>query len=540
MSASVINVSDRSRRPLVVPNGAVDHKSAGGIVAIDDDPLTLRLVSAHLTKSGLAHFTALTGTQGLELVDGNTAVVVVDLELPDLSGFHILEYLQQHHPNVQVVVLTGSDNVNDAVAAMRAGAFQFVSKPFVPDQFLVSVEKAIAAWRMSGENQSLKTTHRQNVAVREIDSTGDIHSQLMQQVEQIASLDASVFIGGETGTGKSTIARMIHQKSRRADGPFVTINCAALPRDLIQSELFGHIKGSFTGAITDRIGHAEVADGGTLFLDEIGDLPLDLQPKLLTFLQDRTVRRLGATESRKVDVRLITATHHDLATLCRTGAFRQDLYFRLLVLNLSLPALRFRSSELANIANSILASVCDRQSIPVKQLSARVLELLQQHAWPGNIRELENVLERAIAFSKSDTIEPSDLLFSNLSLDQRALDAPQSRDAGVPWVSPTGGIPSTGRTPDAALVPVVDANHTAYDAPGFRDRDRSQPNGGYDLAGKTLQQIERDAIIATLKMLGGNKAKSARTLGISEKSIYNKIKRLNISVSQQGVEHAID
>ena len=296
-------------------------------------------------------------------------------------------------------------------------------------------------------------------------------------------LDSTVFIGGETGTGKSTIARMIHQRSQRSSGPFVTVNCASLPRDLIQSELFGHTKGSFTGAIADRIGHAEVADGGTLFLDEIGDLPIDLQPKLLTFLQDRTVRRLGASETNKVDVRLITATHHDLAELCRQGLFRQDLYFRLLVLNLELPALRFRTGEFATIAANILHAVCERQSIPEKQITKRAMEMLQQHSWPGNIRELENVLERAVAFAKSDSIEPTDLLFSTAILDQR----------------------------------------------GTRSTDEDETTvGGYQLAGKTLEQIERDAIIATMEMLGGNKAKSARTLGISEKSIYNKIKRLKI------------
>ena len=459
------------------------NQAHGSIVAIDDDPLTLRLLSAHLGNAGYFFQTAETATAGLELIDDTTTVAVVDLKLPDLSGFQILQYLKEHHPTVQVIVLTGSDDVSDAVEAMRAGAFQFVTKPFDPQEFLVYIEKAIQSNRVVDENRDLKQSYSQNVPVREMESKGDVHSRLMQQVEQIASLDSTVFIGGETGTGKSTIARMIHQRSQRSNGPFVTVNCASLPRDLIQSELFGHTKGSFTGAIADRIGHAEVADGGTLFLDEIGDLPIDLQPKLLTFLQDRTVRRLGASETSKVDVRLITATHHDLAELCRQGLFRQDLYFRLLVLNLELPALRFRTGEFANIADNILRAVCERQSIPEKQITKRAMEMLQEHSWPGNIRELENVLERAVAFAKSETIEPTDLLFSTAILDQRAIDSSEEKESTV---------------------------------------------GGYQLAGKTLEQIERDAIIATMEMLGGNKAKSARTLGISEKSIYNKIRRLKI------------
>ena len=475
------NAADpRSQNEPVTQSPNLAH---GSIVAIDDDPLTLRLLSAHLGNAGYSFQTAETATAGLELIDDSTSVAVVDLKLPDLSGFQILQYLKQHHPTVQVIVLTGSDDVSDAVEAMRAGAFQFVTKPFDPQEFLVYIEKAIQSNRVADENRDLKQSYSQNVPVREMESNGDVHSRLMREVEQIASLDSTVFIGGETGTGKSTIARMIHQRSQRSSGPFVTVNCASLPRDLIQSELFGHTKGSFTGAIADRIGHAEVADGGTLFLDEIGDLPIDLQPKLLTFLQDRTVRRLGASETNKVDVRLITATHHDLAELCRQGLFRQDLYFRLLVLNLELPALRFRTGEFATIAANILRAVCERQSIPEKQITKRAMEMLQQHSWPGNIRELENVLERAVAFAKSDSIEPTDLLFSTAILDQR-------------------GTRST-------------------------DEDESTV-GGYQLAGKTLEQIERDAIIATMEMLGGNKAKSARTLGISEKSIYNKIKRLKI------------
>lgn len=473
-------------------NSASQDSELAKIVAIDDDPLTLRLLSAHLGKAGYRCETADTGTAGLDLIDDSTAVAVVDLRLPDLSGFQILQYLKEHNPNVQVIVLTVSDDVTDAVEAMRSGAFQFVTKPFDPQEFLVYIEKAIASWRIATENQSLKSAHSQNVPVPEISTTGDVHCRLMQEVDQIASLDSTVFIGGETGTGKSTIARMIHQKSRRADGPFVTVNCASLPRDLIQSELFGHTRGSFTGAVADRIGHAEVANGGTLFLDEIGDLPIDLQPKLLTFLQDRTVRRLGATDVKKVDVRLITATHHDLAAMCRDGAFRQDLYFRLLVLNLELPALRFRSGEFANIVDNILGAICDRQSIAAKDVSSRAMELLQGHSWPGNIRELENVLERAVAFSQSAIIGAEDLLFSKAILDQRSVD----------------------RTSHSLEQP---SNET------------SNAGSGYQLAGKTLEQIERDAIIQTLEMLGGNKAKSARTLGISEKSIYNKMKRLKIT-----------
>lgn len=500
-----------SKRTASKPNRAknADSLVTGSIVAIDDDPITLRLLSAHLRKAGYSIQTAESGALGLELVDDYTSVALIDLRMPDLTGFQVLQHLQENHPAVEVIVLTGSEDVSDAVKAMREGAFRYITKPFDPDELVINVEKAIASWKIADENKNLKATHRQYVPVRDMDSTGDVQDRLLEQVTQIAALDSTVFIGGETGTGKSTIARLIHQKSDRAKEPFVTVNCASLPRDLIQSELFGHVKGSFTGAVNDRIGHAEAADGGTLFLDEIGDLPLDLQPKLLSFLQERTVQRLGDTQSRQVDVRLIAATHRDLALMCRNGLFRQDLYFRLMVLNLELPAIRDRMAEFNKISESILKSICERQSIPVKSISSESMQALMSHSWPGNLRELENVLERAVAYSKSPSIEPHDLIFSKVSLDTPAEaienDATESFDS-----SPINGDSVNGNELSASIdKPAEQSEH-------------------YQLAGKTLEQIERDAILQTLEMLNGNKAKSARTLGISEKSIYNKMRRLKI------------
>ncbi|TVQ01999.1 MAG: sigma-54-dependent Fis family transcriptional regulator [Planctomycetaceae bacterium] len=349
----------------------------------------------------------------------------------------------------------------------------------------------------------------------------------MNQITRLSAVDSTVFIGGESGTGKSTVARMIHQQSHRRQGPFVSINCASLPRDLLTSELFGHTKGSFTGAVKDRAGHAEVADGGTLFLDEIGDLPLELQPKLLTFLQDRTVQRLGSSDVRKVDVRLIVATHRDLTEMCREQAFRQDLYFRLMVLSIEIPPLRHRSAELPSMAEGILARICERMATEPKRLTAEAIRLLLQHSWPGNIRELENVLERAVAFSSESEIKPKDLLLNHVALVRSG----PSGDQAVP--EPIDRNPhelKPSQDPLTASLPADALPHVGTSLPQGVAFSLPPTNAvsPYSLVGKTLDEIERDAIIHTLSACRGNKAQTARVLGISEKSIYNKMRRLAI------------
>jgi DNA-binding NtrC family response regulator len=289
------------------------------------------------------------------------------------------------------------------------------------------------------------------------------------RLEKIALLDSTALLTGESGTGKTTVARMIHERSARKKMPFVAVNCASLPSELIDAELFGHARGSFTGAVSDRPGRADAADGGTLFLDEIGDLPLELQPKLLTFLQDRTFHRIGDNLPRSVDVRIIAATHRDLRELCRKGVFREDLYFRLNVLGLTVPPLRDRPHDIIDMTAEILNRICRQRLSAPFELEPAAAEALQQYHWPGNVRELENVLENASAFCEDHQIRLTDLNLSD--------------------------------SPGAHHVPTL------------------------TLAGKTLAEIERLAILETLSHCEGNKAQAARVLGISEKSIYNKMRR---------------
>jgi DNA-binding NtrC family response regulator len=309
-----------------------------------------------------------------------------------------------------------------------------------------------------------------------------VSQHLYAQILRVAQVDSTVLLTGESGTGKSTIARMIHLRSSRHNGPFVAVNCGSLPRDLIDAELFGHAKGAFTGAIENRPGRAEAADGGTLFLDEIGDLPLELQPKLLTFLQERTFYRIGSNRLRNVDVRVISATHTNLLEMSESADFRPDLFFRLAVLRLQVPSLCDRRSEIRAMATRILKRIANCRGTPVLRISKAACRALEQYKWPGNIRELENVLENAAAFIESGDIQVSDLCLS-----------PHQR-----------GSSST----DAKTSPLL---------------------------GKTLAEIECEAIVCALQHFNGNKSQTATALGISLRSVYNKMRRHGLVISKSPV-----
>jgi DNA-binding NtrC family response regulator len=307
--------------------------------------------------------------------------------------------------------------------------------------------------------------------------------QLLAQVDRVASVNSTLLLLGESGTGKSTIARMIHRRSARKDKPFIALNCASLPAELIDAELFGHARGAFTGALTDRIGRVEAAAGGTLFLDEIGDLPLLLQPKLLTFLQDRTFYRLGGNEVVSVDVRVISATNFDLIERSKEGKFRRDLYFRLAALKLKAPTLAERRGEIGEMSRHILQRIDKQNGTAARHLTADALAKLTAYDWPGNIRELENVLESASTFCESSVIDAADI-----------------------------------QLPSQQVI---------------HDRPRGLPDSAADfLSGKTLSEIEREAIIVALKTCHGNKTQTARLLGISLRSVYNRMEKHGLVVTK--------
>jgi DNA-binding NtrC family response regulator len=458
------------------PSSAIERTLRGvQILIADDDPLIRTSLQQQLGSAGYTPILAADGVEAKEKLTEQTHVMLVDLAMPRVNGMECLRYAREKFPNVQTIVITSSEDVSDAVRAMKQGAFDYLTKPFSPDELLARVKQAATKARLLRDNHDLRQLVGQASSSTSLTSRTPTLQGLRQQIERIAPLESTVLVTGESGTGKSTIARLIHELGPRSDAPFVAVNCASLPRDLIEAELFGHCRGAFTGAVNDRPGRAEAANGGTLFLDEIGDLPLDLQPKLLTFLQDRTLQRIGSNDTRTVDVRLIVATHQDLGQMCQEKRFRDDLYYRLNVLRVQVPALRDRTSEIPLLVDTILNRLANRQAIESLTITEPAIEMLTKHPWPGNIRELENVLERAAAFCRNHTITEEDV----------ALNCEAA----------TIGNPA------------------------------GSAGGGFELACKTLAEVEKQAIIATLRACDGNKAQTARVLGISEKSIYNKMRR---------------
>ena len=379
-------------------------------LVVDDEPNIRRTLSVALESMGYEATNAATGADALgELKARHFDVMLLDLRLGQENGVDVLKEAIRIAPALAVVMMTAFGTIETAVEAMRYGAFDYLPKPCTPEQLrqvLGRIQKTRKLERRVAELES-----RLNADSPEVDLT--THSAAMEKAFEVAfkaaSTDATVLLLGESGTGKSVLARAIHQRSSRNAGAFVTVSCPSLTRELLQSELFGHIKGAFTGAIAETWGKVTAAEAGTLFLDEIGDLPLEIQAKLLRLLQEREYERVGETQPRYADVRVIAASNHDLAKTVKAGTFRQDLYYRLNVISITLPPLRDRLDDVERLAMAHLRSVaiqCDKQ---VESISPEALEVMKRYNWPGNIRELRNVVERAVILSSSHTIEASDL-----------------------------------------------------------------------------------------------------------------------------------
>lgn len=380
------------------------------IMIVDDDQSLLRVMQHHLQEAGYEVKAFASPEDALAAQrDVQAQVVFTDLKMPGMDGIEFIRAVVELDPFTVVVMITGHATIDAAVDAMRVGAFDFIEKPVERDHLLAVALKAANLFRLNAENKRLRALVTEHLEFGNMIGKSPAMQRVYAEASKAAMSNATVLIQGETGSGKEVLAKAIHQNGPRRDKPFIAINCASVPSTLLESELFGHVKGAFTGAIADRKGLIEEADGGTFFLDEIGDLPLELQPKLLRILQEREIQRVGANTSKRVNVRFVVATLRDLQAMTQEGTFREDLYFRLNVLPIELPPVRERKDDIFPLFLHFLKDAAELDGKPVPSISKGVLPKLESYSWPGNVREIQNLAARLVALASSESIELSDL-----------------------------------------------------------------------------------------------------------------------------------
>lgn len=434
---------------------------------VDDEADIRELLVLTLERMELQADSAADIASARQLLEHNSyALCLTDMRLPDGDGLELMRHITQHHPGLPVAVITAYGSAENAVAALKAGAFDYLSKPISLKQLRPLIQAA------------LKLSEPPKTSNGDLALIGDSAPmmQVRSMITKLSRSQAPVYISGESGSGKELAARLIHTNSSRSEAPFVPVNCGAIPESLMESEFFGHKKGAFTGAHQDKIGFFQAADSGTLFLDEVADLPLPMQVKLLRAIQEKKVRMVGSTAEEAVDVRIISATHRDLAKMMETGQFRQDLYYRLNVIELKMPALREMPDDIPKLAESLLSRLCEELSTPQPQLSNEALALLRGHNFHGNVRELENVLERALALCDGERIAAEDLL-----------------------------LKTTATSTNAAPV-----THADVPLPEF------------------LESIEKQAILDALVKSGQNKTAAAKLLGVSFRTLRYRLGKLGL------------
>lgn len=494
------------------------------ILVVDDKQPMRDAVGATLQRAGFRPVAAADGAAALLAVEKHRpAVVVTDLKMPEMTGLELLAKLREQDDAPPVVLMTAYGSVGDAVEAMRIGAFDFIQKPFEGDELVAVVRRAaehgqVAAPASSGKpNASASTAGKTGSSL-----VGDSPAmqRLARQVQRVAASSGTVLIHGESGTGKEVIARTLHAQSPRNDRPMLCVNCAALSQSLLESELFGHERGAFTGADTLRKGRFELADGGTLLLDEVSEISPGLQAKLLRVLQEGCFERVGSSQTISVDVRIIATTNRDLTRSVADGSFRQDLYYRLNVLPLMLPPLRERLDDVVPLAEHFLTRAGRRDDLPVKTISDEAAAVMRAYAWPGNVRELQNICERAHVLAMGETVE-AELLRPWLvaGVDAPAPASMRSTPPAAPPV-PFGTLTPGGSPP--LQPPVTQPVGTAFASPvvttAASDGDPADPI-------RPLDEVEREQIIRTLDHFGGNRARSAKSLGIGVRTLGLKLKK---------------
>src|SRR5262245_29004414 len=458
--------------------------SLGSVLVVEDEAPLRELVAEALEAKGFAVAQAVDGADALARLEGFAYDgLVVDLRLPDADGMDVLKAAIDRYPQIRSVVVTGFGGVEEAVKALKLGAIDFLIKPFQLVQLEQILTVGINERRLRLENEELRAQLRDRFQFDSIVGASEPMRRVFSTLELVAPMNSTVLIQGETGTGKELIARTIHYNSPRRDQRFVAFNAAAIPDGLVEAELFGHVKGAFTGAIASRAGRFELADKGTLFIDEVASMSMPLQAKLLRALQERQVERVGESTSMKIDIRVAAATNVDLKKLVKEGSFREDLFYRLNVVPLTLPPLRARRDDMPLLAQHFVQKACAANGLPVRTISPEALRALMAYAWPGNIREFENAVEHAVAMSGTRMEIAVSMLPEEL------------RRHGETTVVPTVAIPDEG------------INFTSV-----------------------VSQLERELILRCLEKTGGNKRQAARLLNLSRTTLIDKLQRLNLAV----------
>ncbi|HEX4953415.1 MAG TPA: sigma-54 dependent transcriptional regulator [Thermoanaerobaculia bacterium] len=451
------------------------------ILVIDDEEVLQDVLATLIKREGHTPHIARSGEEGLLTLEREEIdLVLLDLMLPGMSGEEVLRQIRRTDPEQVVVVITAFSSIEGAIAAMREGAFHYIPKPFKNDEVLVTLKKGLEQRRLQSENRSLREQLKQRFGFDRIIGKSKPMQQIFELIELAAPSKSNILVTGESGTGKELVAKAIHHHSRRADGPFVTVNSGSMPADLLESNLFGHIKGAFTGAISNKKGLFEVAQGGSIFFDEIGNVPLETQAKLLRVIQEKEFMRLGGVDTVKADVRIIAATNAELEAMVERGSFREDLFYRLNVISMQLPALRERTEDIPLLAQSFLHYYARENEKPIREISPAAMELLMDYHWPGNVRELENAIERAVVLSSGETL-------------------------GVEL------LPRTVRQPSAQPFPQPSEGHNGF---AFKD---------------AISSYERQLIVRALQNAGGVQKKAAELLQLKPTTLHEMMKRLNIS-----------
>ncbi len=486
----------------------------GTILIVDDEQAQRETLAGFLRGAGHRVHVAAGGEQALDLV-GREAIdlVITDLRMPGLSGLDLLERVREQQPSVAVVVVTAYGTVANAVAAMKAGAADYLTKPIDLDELELVVGRVLERIELIRENARLRRRLEEARGSFRLLGRSPALQEVLAKAARAADTDATVLIRGESGTGKELLARSIHDLSPRAERPFLAVNCAALPETLLESELFGHEKGAFTGAHSRHAGRVAQAEGGTLFLDEIGDVSAAVQVKLLRFLQEKEYTPVGGEQTHAADVRIVAATHRDLEARIAAGAFRDDLYYRLNVVGLTLPPLRARRQDIPELAEHFLVRYAKRYDRGVTGLTREAMDALIKYGYPGNVRELENIIEQAIVLSAGEAIARDDLPEGVAGAAAGAWGSEQTPALGASGFEETPAAGASGTT-DAA--PAGCPDQVGGDLPAFLDR------------------VERRIVLEALRRHGGNQSSAARQLGLTESGLRYKLKRWRDPQAERG------